>query len=161
MTVRSKPRTLKPSRVINAGLLPSLLGYSLKRAQITFFRDYGRVVGRDTIRVEAFSLLILVDENPGIAQIELAEQLLMDQASIVGLVDGLQRRGWVQRQKCTIDRRRQGIFLTGRGHVALADLRHEILEHEARYAQLYSAEELAQLVNLLGRIHLQARDTVG
>jgi DNA-binding MarR family transcriptional regulator len=97
--------------------------------------------------------MILVEANPGVAQIDIANQLDIDKATIVGLVQGLQRRGFVICRQSTTDRRRQGIFLTSKGQAQIAKLRAEMLEHEARFTRLFSATELAQLFRLLRRIH--------
>jgi DNA-binding MarR family transcriptional regulator len=147
------PRTGVPSVPLDVGILPNLLGYNLRRAQIALWKDYLRSVGAGETRSGVFSLLILVEANPGIAQIDIANQLLIDKASIVGLIHKLQRQQWVKRQQSRVDRRRQGIFLTAQGRRALARLRADMLAHEARFTRLYTAEELAQLFQLLRRIH--------
>ena len=141
------------SRPLAVGLLPNLIGYNVRRAQIALWRDFSRTVGRGEIRPAVFSLLILVEANPGIAQIELAGQLDLDKAAIVGLLHRLQRRQWVVRRRSSEDRRRQGIFLTPRGQDALNELRAEMLEHERRFTRLFTREELAQLFAYLRRIH--------
>ena len=97
--------------------------------------------------------MFLVDSNPGIAQIVLANQLDIDKATIVGLIHGLQRKQWVQRRRSLDDRRRQGIYMAPAGRRALARLRKEMLEHEARFTRLFTEAELSQLFAYLRRIH--------
>ena len=138
---------------INTGLLPNLLGYNLRRAQIALWRDFNRTVREGDVRPGVFSLLILVDANPGIAQIDLANQLDIDKATIVGLVHRLERQHWVVRKTSAVDRRRQGVYITAAGRTTLKNLREEMLEHEMRFTRLFSAEELAQLITYLRRIH--------
>jgi DNA-binding MarR family transcriptional regulator len=153
--VRTKKTKIKktPSQPLSVGILPNLLGYTVKRAQIALWRDFSRTVGEGEVRPALFSLMILVEANPGVAQIDIANQLDIDKATIVGLVQGLQRRGFVICRQSTTDRRRQGIFLTSKGQAQIAKLRAEMLEHEARFTRLFSATELAQLFRLLRRIH--------
>lgn len=151
---RARPRKQPAdSPPVAVGLLPNLIGFNVRRAQIALWRDFSRTVGRWEVRPAVFSLLILVEANPGIAQVQLAEQLDLDKAAIVGLLHRLQRRQWVVRRRSTEDRRRQGIFLTPRGHEFLDKLREEMLEHEKRFARLFTREELAQLFSYLRRIH--------
>ena len=142
-----------PSPPINVGLLPNLLGYNVRRAQIALWRDLTRALGEIKVRPAEFSLMILVEANPGIAQIELANQLDVDKATIVGVIDQLQRQRWVARKQSTVDRRRQGITLTALGRRELHRLRQIMIEHEARFTRLFSAEELGQLFAYLRRIH--------
>jgi len=146
--VGRKPAVSTP---INVSFLPNLLGYNLRRAQIALWKDFIRTVG--ATRSGIFSLLVLVEANPGIAQIDLANQLMIDKASIVGLIHDLQRRKWAERHQSSVDRRRQGIFLTAEGRRALKKLREDMLEHEARFTRMYTAEELGQLLQLLRRMH--------
>ena len=140
-------------RPIAVGILPNLIGYNIRRAQIALWRDFSRTVRHREIRPAVFSLLILVEGNPGIAQIELAEQLDIDKAAIVGLIHRLQRNDWVVRRRSQEDRRRQGIFLTARGQDFLDKFRTQMLEHEKRFTRLFTRDELAQLFAYLRRIH--------
>ncbi len=149
---KARGRAANP-RPIAVGVLPNLIGYNIRRAQIALWRDLTRTVGHREIRPAVFSLLILVESNPGIAQIELAEQLDIDKAAIVGLIHRLQRNDWVVRKRSQEDRRRQGIFLTSRGQDFLDKFRAKMLEHERRFARLFTREELAQLFAYLRRIH--------
>lgn len=155
ITREKKPlKTAKaPSVPLNVGLLPNLLGYNVRRAQIALWRDLSRTVGEGEVRPGLFSLMILVEANPGVAQIDIANQLDIDKATIVGLVQRLQERQYVICCQSTVDRRRQGIYLTRRGKTELGRLRQEMLAHEARFTRLFSGEELALLFALLRRIH--------
>ena len=154
-----KPRAKRFSKAsavsapLSVGMLPNLLGYNVRRAQIAMWRDLARSVGDLKVRPGEFSLMILVETNPGIAQIELANQLDVDKATIVGLVNELQRQKWAVRRQSTVDRRRQGIYLTALGQRELQRLRKVMIEHEARFTRLFSPDELAQLFAYLRRIH--------
>jgi len=150
---RRRSATTAPPTPINVGMLPNLLGYCVRRAQIALWRDLTRSLGEVKVRPAEFSMMVLVDSNPGIAQIELANQLDVDKATIVGLVDQLQRQKWAMRRQSTVDRRRQGIYLTAFGARELRRLEKTMIEHEARFTRLFSHDELAQLFAYLRRIH--------
>jgi len=153
-SARRRPkRQMSNSKPIAVGLLPNLIGYNVRRAQIALWRDFSRTVGQGEVRPAVFSLLILVEANPGIAQVELAHELDLDKAAVVGLLHRLQRRQWLTRRRSTQDRRRHGIFLTPRGQEEINKLRVEMLEHEKRFARLFTREELTQLFGYLRRIH--------
>lgn len=138
---------------IDAGILPQLLGYNLRRAQIALWRDFTSTVGQGEVRPGLFSLLMLVEANPGIAQVDIAHQLDVDKATIVSLVDRLERRQWVRRERSRLDRRRQGIFLTPVGRRGLKTLRRNMLAHEKRFTSRFTPAELRQLISMLRRIH--------
>lgn len=50
-------------------------------------------VGDGEVRPALFSLMILVEANPGVAQIDIANQLDIDKATVVGLVGEAPGRG--------------------------------------------------------------------
>ena len=155
---RPRKRNADPTsialRPLNVGMLPNLLGYNVRRAHMALWRDFNRTVGIGRIRPGIFSLMVLVDENPGIAQIELATQLKIDKATIVGLIRQLQRQGWIERRQSGSDRRRQDVFLTDVGSRELVGLRREMIEHEAKFLQVFSRQELAQFFDFLRRIQI-------
>ena len=146
-------RQATASQPIAVGILPNLIGFNVRRAQIALWRDFSRTVGQGEVRPAVFSLLILVEANPGIAQFELAHALDLDKAAVVGLLHRLQRRQWLTRRRSMQDRRRHGIFLTPRGQEAVNRLRDEMIEHEKRFTRLFTRDELTQLFAYLRRIH--------
>ncbi len=134
-------------------VLPELLGYNVRRAQIVLWRDFGASVADGAVRPGLFSILLLIGSNPGIAQIDLATQLSVDKASIVALIDRLELAGWVQRKRSTEDRRRQEICATPAGIKKLAQLKREVQEHDDKYCKLYTAEELQLFLSFLQRLY--------
>jgi DNA-binding MarR family transcriptional regulator len=153
---RARPRGegAVPIRPLNVGILPNLLGYNVRRAHMALWRDFNRTVGTGVVRPGIFSMLVLIDENPGIAQIELAAQLAIDKATIVGLIRQLLRLGWIERRPSRADRRRHDLFLTPQGRPELATLRRDMLQHEARFTNLFSRQELTQFFDFLRRIQI-------
>ena len=142
------------TRPLNVGILPNLLGFNLRRAHMALWRDFNRTVGTGVVRPGIFSMLVLIDENPGIAQIELAAQLAIDKATLVGLIRLLQRLGWIERRPSRADRRRQDIFLTAQGRPQLATLRRQMRQHETRFTNLFSRRELVQFFEFLRRMQI-------
>jgi len=132
--------------------LPELLGYNLRRAQIEMWRDFLQTVGDGEIRPGLYSLILLVGGNPGIAQIELANYLGVDKASIVALIDRLEDAGWLLRKRSTEDRRRHGIFLTPAGIKKLAQLKREVHAHDKRFSDRFTPAEYSQLIEYLQRV---------
>jgi DNA-binding MarR family transcriptional regulator len=143
-----------PIRPVNVGILPNLLGYNVRRAHMALWRDFNRTVGIGIVRPGIFSMMVLIDENPGIAQIEIAVQLAIDKATIVGLIRMLQKQGWIERRRSRADRRRQDLYLTAQGRHELTTLRRDMLEHEARFINLFSRQELTLFFEFLRRIQI-------
>jgi DNA-binding MarR family transcriptional regulator len=152
--MKSKAAKAAVPRPLTVGILPNLLGYNLRRAHMSLWRHFNRTMGAGVVRPGLFSMLVLIDENPGVAQIELAAQLAIDKATLVGLIRLLQKQGWVERRRSPADRRRQDLYLTRSGRRELAALRREMLRHEARFTHLFTRRELKQFFEFLRRIQI-------
>ena len=133
--------------------LPTLIGFNIRRAQIALWRDFNRNFSDADVRPGVFSAMLLANANPGIAQTDIANQLGIDKASVVSLIDRMEHAGWVERRRSTEDRRRQGIFLTGPGTKACRSLKKEMLDHERKFVSRYTEQELRLLISLLRRLH--------
>lgn len=138
---------------VDLGMLPKLLGYNLRRAHQASWRTYVSFIGENKIRPGLFSLLILVRSNSGIAQIELGTHLGVDKASIVALLDRLERAGLIERRRSTRDRRRQGIFLTDSGTAELEALMVQVRQLERQMANRFTKAELDQFLGYLQRMY--------
>jgi DNA-binding MarR family transcriptional regulator len=143
----------QPAIGLDLDCLPTLLGFNIRRAQIALWRDFNRNVAEGDVRPGVFSALLLAHANPGIAQIEIGNQLGIDKASVVALVDRMEDAGWVVRKRSTDDRRRQGIFLTPAGTRTCRSLRKEMIDHERKFVSRYTDQELRTLIALLRRLH--------
>jgi DNA-binding MarR family transcriptional regulator len=134
---------------LDPGALPQLLGYRLRLAQQSVFRDFAATVqGLSPGRV---GLLITVDANPGVTQSRLAEAAGLDRSTMVGVLDQLETRGLIERRRGT-DRRTNGLWLTRAGRALLARALRAIARHEQRISARLSASERRQLLVLLGKI---------
>jgi DNA-binding MarR family transcriptional regulator len=150
---RAAPRERAAGAKVDLGMLPKLLGYNLRRAHQASWRTYVSFIGENKIRPGLFSLLVLVRSNSGIAQIELGTHLGVDKASIVALLDRLERAGLIERRRCTRDRRRQGIFLTESGSAELEALMHQVRQLEKQMANRFTKPELEQFLGYLQRMY--------
>ena len=154
-TPRARGRQKAGSTTVGLDLdcLPTLIGFNIRRAQIALWRDFNRSFSDGEVRPGVFSAMLLANANPGIAQIDIANQLGIDKASVVSLIDRMEHAGWVERRRSTEDRRRQGIFLTPEGVKTCRSLKKEMIEHERKFVSRYSEQELRLLISLLRRLH--------
>ncbi len=146
---------LRRGNGLDHGVLPDLIGYQLRLAQIAVFRDFERTVGNLGISPGRFGVLVLVDANPGITQSRLAEAVGLDRSTLVPVLDGLERRDLLERRQGT-DRRTNGLWLTPNGKRFLGRVKRRIAAHEERLLTGMSAKERDQLVSLLARLRVPA-----
>jgi DNA-binding MarR family transcriptional regulator len=137
---------------VDLDILPDLLGYNVRTAQLALQRSFARAMSDSEMGSGLFGLLVLCGANPGIAQVQIAEHLNIDKASVVSLVDRSEERNWLQRRRSTTDRRRHGLFLTPEGMAQLEALKERMRVCEEALDGLFEPEERRQLISLLQRI---------
>lgn len=130
-------------------MLPRLIGYRLRLAQQAVFRDFASSVGE--LSPGRVGMLMLIEANPGVPQGRLAEAVGLDRSTMVGVVDGLEERGLIERRRGA-DRRTNGLWLTRTGRTLVARLRRRIERHERRVASHLAAAEREQLLILLDKL---------
>ena len=108
------------------------IGYRLRRAQLSVFQQFLAVFEEFKLRPAEYSVLVLIDDNPGRKQTEIAEVLGIKRANFVTLVHGLEERGLVERIPSANDRRANALHLSteGRSFLRAAQARHGALEDE-------------------------------
>src|ERR1700684_4648127 len=125
------------SPALQMGELSELLGYSLKRAQLKIFEDFLRCVAPLQLTPAQFSVLLLMDKNPGRNQTEIATTLGILRPNFVAMLDGLESRDLCTRIRSTNDRRSHILALTDKGRAVLARAKKLVaVKHEARLNEL-------------------------
>ena len=141
---------------LQMGELSELLGYSLKRAQLKIFEDFLRCVAPLQLTPAQFSVLLLLDKNPGRNQTEIASTLGILRPNFVAMLDGLESRDLCARIRSANDRRSHILVLTDKGRSVLARAKKLVAaKHEARLNELLGPANRAALLEMLTRI---ARD---
>lgn len=84
----------------------------------------------------------------------LGQKILRSHANLTTVVDGLEKKQLVQRDRSTTDRRQVNVCLSGAGHALIAEVfpRH-VAEVESRFSVLSAAElrELSRILKKLGQ----------
>lgn len=142
----------EPERLLDLGVLPELIGYHLRKAQLAVFQDFARAVGAGELTPAQFGALVVIDRNPGLSQTGLGQTLSIDRSTLVAIIDRLEARGLVERADLPRDRRSYALHISNAGRALLNDLVERVRAHEAHMAGDLDADEKAALVGLLGRI---------
>src|SRR5215217_5312185 len=130
-----------------------ITGYRLRRAQLAVFQRFLAVFDSVTLRPAEYSVLVLIADNPGRKQTEIAEVLGIKRANFVTLVHGLENRDLVERLPLASDRRANALHLTQTGAAFLARIRlmHEGMEEDV-VRRLGGPDARDQLFALLERL---------
>ena len=154
-----RPPAKTPAAKLDRGLLPSLLGYELRRTQSAVFSDFAATFSTAgaALTPGEFGLLVLVERNAGLSQMTLARALGIDRSTLVPILDRLQSRGLLVRRRSPTDGRTHALALTRAGDKALVRFTGLVRAHEKRIASRLSTAETLRLIGLLEKVRAGAR----
>src|SRR4051794_33451838 len=95
--------------------LRAFVGYNIKRASEALRAHLNRVLKRFDLKIVTYSALTIICEHPGISQTQLADALSIERTRVVLLVDELEERGLITREKVRADRRAHSLEPTLHG----------------------------------------------
>jgi DNA-binding MarR family transcriptional regulator len=139
------------------GLLPGLIGYQLRMAQIALFRDFAQGPGSEDVTPGLFGVLVIIEANPDMKQSDLARATHLDRSTVVTVIDNLEKRGLVERRVALHDRRSNAIRLTEAGGTLLKKLKRQVMAHEKRLMGNFSADERETFIRLLQKVFPENR----
>lgn len=135
------------------GGLADIVGFHIRLAHVAVYRHFTEAFTDLELTQKQVSVLWLVADHPGISQIAVGQRLQMDRATTMTIVNRLQERGYLRRERSTSDARKQALFLTVEGGQALAKAKDCIAAHEAWLKGRFTSDEVKKLVEMLTRIH--------
>ncbi|MEP7209388.1 MAG: MarR family winged helix-turn-helix transcriptional regulator [Alphaproteobacteria bacterium] len=141
-----------PVRKLSKGAVEDLIGFRFRRIQNEMSRRFKQRIARVDVNPGMFSAMALIQANPGLSQSELASEIGMDRATVVALLDALEKNGWARRTRDSVDRRRHSLSITPQGGREVARLEQLAHENEAAIRAALGAKSLADLGKLLDRI---------
>jgi len=129
-----------------------VLGYQLAQATIVTNQIYRAQVGEPfELRPVEYTVLTLIDENPGGSLSRLARALAVKAPNITVMVDRLEARGLIRRGQSDEDRRTQVLHTTRKGAELVKRATEAIISAEKERLQL-TPGEYAMLVELLHKV---------
>lgn len=148
---KSVPSTSTEKPTLRHNKLDDNVGYQLRMAYVSVRRHFEAAMERLDLTQKQTGVLWLIDANAGVSQIALANELSMDRASMMAIVDRLEERGFIVRKRSTEDGRRQELYVTAKGRKALAQAKNAIHDHEKWMMAKFSKNELNAFVESLKR----------
>jgi len=162
MAGKSKPVLTEPDS--GAGTLPDaqrasapslyvqdMPGHYIRRVQQVAARLFSEGVEGEITPVQFAALSALAD-RPGLGQAALASLIGYDRATIGGVIDRLETRGWVRRAPAPADRRANVLTLTGDGAAALVAARPQVQAVQQKLLAPLSETERRQYARMCAKI---------
>jgi len=139
---------------LNFDALDQVLGFHVRQAKGTMHRRIIAVLAKVDLTQKQSATLWLIGANPGASQIAIGGALRMDRATTMAVIDKLEARKLVVRQRSAVDRRRHELYLTPGGQKLLVEVKTVVKAHEKAFADRFTPAELEALVELLKRLYV-------
>jgi DNA-binding MarR family transcriptional regulator len=146
------PTQLSSTDNLDLGVLSTLIGFRLRKAQLTVYDDFMRGAPIRRITPGQLAILILIDRNPDMTQQRLCDGIRVEKSTLVVRLHRLVERGLIQRVRSTTDRRQNLLKLTKKGSSALKSMLAFVDAHERKITSRLSPAERKQLLDLLLKI---------
>lgn len=135
------------------GEINSIVGFHIRLAHGACYRHFTETFVDLELTQKQVSVMWLVADHPGVSQIDLGQRLRMDRATTMTIINRLQARHYLRREKSPTDGRKQALYLEPEGERALVAAKRAISEHENWVKSRFTDSEVKTLMELLERIH--------
>jgi DNA-binding MarR family transcriptional regulator len=143
-----------------AGLEPNTsVGFLIKRCGVLITQIAERRFESQPVSLTQWITLMTLTRFEHLSPTQLSAELGHDMGALTRVVDDLERRGLVRRERSRRDRRAVEIAVTAAGRRAADGCKRLIVELLNELVAPFSAPEISTLIGLLQRVmgHLQAR----
>lgn len=137
---------------VDLGSLAGSLGFLLRLAQVRVYDQFFDAFAGTPVKPGEFSVLWVIDLNPGLPQGSLARVLTIKPAHMTKLVARLVDAGLVERIVPDHDRRSVNLVLTAQGQAHLDRYRTRFIQVHAAERMGLTDSENAELLRLLGKL---------
>lgn len=138
---------------VNTRYLETLMGYNARRAALSIIGVFLERMAPFDLRPVDFSVLSLIAHNPGITARQLCATLAILPPNMVGMLNSLEKRGWIERHPHPLDRRAVGLRLSDDGQLRMKQAEKEAQQLEVDSTSGLTALERKTLMQLLKKIY--------
>jgi MarR family transcriptional regulator for hemolysin len=139
--------------------LNSVIFYNIEEA-IKTYRMYAQnqlKINGLKITIDQWLVLKCLKENPNTTQVELAEKVFKDNASITRIIDLLVKANYLERTINQTDRRKFDLKITISGEKILEDVYKIVLKNRGKALENISIEEIETVSSILKKISFNCK----
>jgi DNA-binding MarR family transcriptional regulator len=112
---QSKTRAETEVTLVRDDTLQQFVGYQLRRASNAVLSDLATVLKPFELRMITYTALVLIVDNPGLRQSQLADAMDVERPNLVVIVTELEQRNLITRDTVPTDRRAYALRATLEG----------------------------------------------
>ena len=134
------------------------LGYQIRYAYRAFVKALADELGPYGVTTGQWSALRVLWQQEGLSQVELAQRMMVEKASLTAVLQALAEAGLITRTRNAEDRRKVNIFLTAAGRRLKSKILPLVGKINKRATRRLSATEVHQLRTLLARVMINLQN---
>jgi DNA-binding MarR family transcriptional regulator len=134
------------------------LGYQIRYAYRIFVKALADELGPHRITTGQWSALRVLWQEEGLSQVELAQRMMVEKASLTAVLKAMASAGLVTRLRNAADRRKVNIYLTASGRRLKSKILPLIGKINKRATRRLSSAEVHQLHTLLARVMINLQN---
>ena len=139
---------------VDTSYLQTLLGYNARRAALTIIEGFLERMAEFGLRPVDFSVMSVIQHNPGVTSRQLCAALNLLPPNLVGLVQSLEARGLIHRLPHPTDGRAMGLHPTPEGAALMRQAEQAATDLEVERSSRLTAAQRKTLLDLLQKIYL-------
>ncbi len=122
-------------------------------------RSFGRVLEEQGITLQQYNVLRILRGagDSGLPTLEIGSRMIEESPGITRLIDRLEAKAWVRRERCPHDRRQVLCWITAAGLGVLESLDEPMADADDRALSMLSTEDKSHLIRLLDAIRVGSR----
>lgn len=151
-TETPSPRKYAANENVDFGPLANWVGFHLRLAQTASFQAFAQEARAVDLSPGRFATLMLIGRNPGISQTALASANGRDKSTLTPILEDLERRGFILREKMKTDRRSYQLTLTESGKKMLEQLTVCARRHDDNLDRIIGPKDRAKFLKILQKI---------
>jgi len=132
--------------------LAERIGFLLARAHLIARERADRGLAEVGLTMKGFAALATLVSDGPVSQQRLSQRIRMDPATMVEVIDSLERSGHIVRRRNPSDRREYALQTTAKGRALLVRAQRALVAAENDVVEGLDARETKTLLGLLGRI---------
>ena len=139
---------------VDTSYLQTLLGYNARRAALTIIEGFLERMADFGLRPVDFSVMSVIQHNPGVTSRQLCAALNLLPPNLVGLIQSLEARGLIHRLPHPTDGRAMGLHPTPEGAALMQQAEQAATDLEVERSSRLTAAQRRTLLELLQKIYL-------
>ncbi|MBR9843501.1 MAG: MarR family transcriptional regulator [Rhodobacteraceae bacterium] len=137
---------------VSDATLRRFLGYHMKRAFNVIQADLAQTLKPFDLRMLTYTALVLIVDNPGLRQSQLADAMDIERPNLVVIIDELERRELITRDRVPTDRRAYALHATLTGRQLCDKAVAAVTAHENQLLEGLEEDMIAEMIAAMKQI---------